>query len=482
MRQSSLKRFFLISLFSLLGLSILVTLLITRHVTVMEVDELYDAQMAQTSRILQSFLDRPIDEIDYDNLNETLLAALNSYTNIGEDERTDTGHGYENKLAVQLWDEEGNLLVKTPTAPLYLLAPLQSGYFLTDYQQHKWHVFTQYMPQNKLWIVLAEHEDIRNELIEKILYSSLAGLFLAALLMGACLLWVIKRGLNPLNRISQQLADRDLDKLEAIDTSDNIPDELSPMVTAVNQLMNRVATGVEIERRFLGDVAHELRTPLSALKLQTQIALQNPSPEKTRQQLEKILSGINRSNRLIQQLLTLARLDPKALGDKQSINLFDLLIQSAQDTDINFQYPDEQFCEITLLNHPLIFDEAFRHTWIDAYPVLLNVLMRNLIDNACRYSPAASAIYLRLTDRGHHIELDVIDSGPGIAADKLNSLGKRFFRNDPAQKSADQTGSGLGLSIVARVVELHQGQLDFLPAEPQGLKVHIRLPKLPHNP
>lgn len=482
MKPSSLRRFFLISLFSLLGLSILVTLLITRHVTVIEVDELYDAQMAQTSRILQSFLDRPIDEIDYDNLNETLLAALNSYTNIDEDERTDTGHGYENKLAVQLWDEEGNLLVKTPTAPLYSLAPLQSGYFLTNYQQHKWHVFIQYMPQNKLWIVLAEHEDIRNELIQKILYSSLAGLLLAALLMGACLLWVIKRGLNPLNRISQQLADRHLDKLEAIDTSDNIPDELSPMVTAINQLMNRVAAGVEIERRFLGDVAHELRTPLSALKLQTQIALQNPSPEKTQQQLEKILSGINRSNRLIQQLLTLARLDPKALGEKQSINLFDLLIQSVQDTDINFQYPDQSSHQINLLNHQLIFDEELRHCSVEAYPVLLNVLLRNLIDNACRYSPAGTTIRLEIFNHSQHLELNISDSGPGIAAEKLNALGKRFFRNDPVQKSADQTGSGLGLSIVARIVELHHGQLEFLPAEPQGLKVRIVLPKLPHNP
>lgn len=480
MKYSSLKRFFLISLFSLLVLSILVTLLITRHVTVMEVDELYDAQMAQTSRILQSFLDRPIDEIDYDKLNETLLAALNSYTDLNQDERTTTGHGYENKLAVQLWDEEGNLLVKTPTAPLYRLAPLQSGYFLTNYQQHKWHVFTQYMEQNKLWIVLAEHEDIRNELIEKILYSSLAGLLIAACLMGACLLWVIKRGLDPLNRISQQLADRSLDKLQALDKTDKIPNELSPMVAAINQLLNRVAKGVEIERRFLGDVAHELRTPLSALKLQTQIALQSSSLDKAKLQLERVLSGINRSIRLVQQLLTLARLDPKALGEKQSINFLESLIQSVQDVDINFQFPDEQSNTIFLLNHRLVFNEDFRHCQLNAYPVLIGVMLRNLIDNACRYSPSGSTIYLDLSNLDKSVELNVIDSGPGIAAEKLSGLGKRFFRDDTVQKTADQTGSGLGLSIVARIIELHQGQLKFLLARPQGLKVQISLPKLPN--
>jgi two-component system, OmpR family, sensor histidine kinase QseC len=472
---SSLKRFFIVSLFSLLGLSILLTVWITQQVTVGEVDELYDAQMAQTSRILQSFLNRPIDEIDYDNLNSTLLTALNSFTDSNDDGRHSTGHGYENKLAVQLWDEEGNLLVKTPTAPLYLLSPLQSGYSVTRYQQHDWHIFTQYMPQNNLWIVLAEREDIREELVEKTLFSSLGGLFFAALLMSACLIWVIKRGLKPLHQISKQLEERHLDKLESIQIEDSTPEELVPVVTAINQLMNRVANAVEIERRFLGDVAHELRTPLSALKLNTQLGLHSKTLEQSKTQLEKILVGVNRSNRLIQQLLTLARLDPKAIGEKSSINLFDLLIQSIQDLDAQASIQTHAY-QFSVLNHQIVFDEGFKQTFIYAHPLLMSVLFRNLIDNACRYSPGGSAIFLTAINLDKQIQISVTDQGSGIAKEKLESLGKRFFRDVSDQKSADQTGSGLGLSIVARIVEIHQGHLEFLPVTPQGLEVRFSMP------
>jgi len=471
----SLKRFFIVSLISLLGLSMLLSILITRHVTVEQVDELFDAQMAQTSRMLQGFLNRPIDELDYDKLNSTLLTALNRFTDI-DDERHPTGHGYENKLAIQLWDMEGNLLVKTPTAPMYLLSPLQIGYSATDYQGHKWHTFTQHMPQNQLWIVLAERDDVRDELVNESLLSTLTGLLIAAILMSACLIWVIKRGLQPLNNISQQLAERNLDKLASLDMEKATPDELVPVVTSINQLMHRVANAVEIERRFLGDVAHELRTPLSALKLNTQLGLQSTSLEQSKQQLEKILVGINRNNRLIQQLLTLARLDPKILDEKIDLNLFDLLLQSVQDINGQTLYSQTESKSLNLLDHQIQCDESFKQTIIRAHPLLMSVLFRNLIDNACRYSPKGSTIYLTAMQHEQSIEISVIDNGPGIVREKLASLGKRFFRATTDQKSADQTGSGLGLSIVTRIIEIHQGQIEFLPVEPHGLEVRFRLP------
>ncbi len=472
----SLKRFFIVSLLCLLGLSIVITILITRHVTVKQVDELYDAQMAQTSRVLQSFLNRPIDELDYENLNSTLLSALNNFTDENDSQRHSTGHGYENKLAVQLWDEEGNLLVKTPTAPMYLLSPLQKGYSFAQYQQHHWHTFTQYMPQNQLWIVLAEREDIRDELIQKSLLSALGGLFFAAMFMSICLIWVIKRGLNPLITISQQLAERNLDKLASITLEESTPKELVPVINSINQLMTRVSQAVEIERRFLGDVAHELRTPLSAMKLNTQLGLQSSSIEQSKNQLAKILIGINRSNRLIQQLLTLARLDPKALGEKTSLNLFDLLMQSIQDLNGQTIYLQAETYTLHLQDHQIQFSNQFKQTNITAHPLLLSVLFRNLIDNACRYSPKGSKIELQVTQNNQYTVISVIDNGAGIAREKLDSLGQRFFRAEPDQKLADQSGSGLGLSIVARIIELHQGHLEFLPVKPQGLEVRFSLP------
>ncbi len=469
MSTTSIKFHLLLSLLGILLACSLMIFFVNRYLAVVEVDELYDAQLAQTSRIMQGFVDRPIDEIDFDNLNTAFLKAVVAYSGDMDDERRETGHGYEGKLAIQIWDSEGNLLVKTPTAPMYALSPLKNGYFLKKYLDFNWYVFAHRATQNGLWIILAEREDVRNELTHKISMSYVAGFILITFFLAGSLWFAVNRGLRPLVHISSQISERHIDRLEAVGvdnrlSSSRLPDELKPLVGAINALMGRVAHDLERERRFLGDVAHELRTPLAGLKLHAQIAFAADNLMTCKQSIHKVILGIDRSTRLVTQLLTLARLDARALGEKEMITIG----QFCKDLIDNNDNPitGSPFDH----HHHIILSPSLMQLQLPAYPVLLSVMLRNLLENACRYSPANTFIHI---DGGtlttEQIFLSIVDEGEGVPAERLASLGNRFFR----ENKADRQGSGLGLSIVKRIAELHDGQVEFHNHSPHGLEVNI---------
>jgi len=460
----SIKQFLIFSLLAILTFSFLVMFLVNRYLAMIEIDELYDAQLAQTSRMLQGFVDRSIDEIDFDHLNNALQNAVQAYSGAEDDERSEDGHGYEGKLAIQIWDLEGHLLLKTPTAPLHALAPLQNGYFLTQYDAFDWYVFSRHMPNNGLWIILAERSDVRGELINKISLSSFGGLIVAALLMGLSLIFVISRGLQPLLKLSAQLGERHIDKLEPVSIEAPPPQELKPLVLAINSLMARVAQDIERERRFLGDVAHELRTPLAALKLYTQLGLSSQDLAGTKHNLAQVLKGVDRSTRLVEQLLTLARLDPRALGEKESLNpgkLAQEIVQVLADSR-----------PAKMLDHKVVIAPVLFTLELQGYSVLFGVMLRNLLENACQYSPVQGQITLDGDITAEYIRLSIADEGPGVPTDKLESLCHRFFREHPA----DRNGSGLGLSIVTRIAELHGAKLTISNRRPQGLLITLNFP------
>jgi len=435
---------------------------INRYFAVEEVDELYDAQLAQTSRILEGFIDRPINEIDFDNLNTALLRAVIAYSGEDDDERSADGHGYEGKLVIQIWDEEGNLLVKTPTAPMYALSPLKSGYFLKLYRDFNWYVFTHHTTQNNLWIIVAEREDVRGELTNEISMSYVAGFILITLFLTASLLFAIHRGLKPLLDLSAQISELHIDRLEAVKLEGTQPSELKPVVGAINELMGSVEKDLERERRFLGDVAHELRTPLAGLKLHAQIALTAEDLAHCKQSVGNVLKGIDRSTRLITQLLTLARLDPRALGEKEIVNLGECC------HDVWQQLVNSH--EKSLTPHRISIAPDLNALEISAYSILIGVMLRNILENACRYSPENSLIVIdgKLTET-QQLSISISDEGTGIPEERIASLGNRFFRESPA----DRQGSGLGLSIVKRIAELHSAEVTFHNRQPHGLAVVI---------
>lgn len=348
---------------------------------------------------------------------------------------------------------------------MYAIADFKDGYSIKKINEFEWNVFTHHLDTNGYWIIVAERGDIREEIIEKLTYSSLIGPFAGMLFLALGVIIVVTRGLKPLIDLSEQISERHIDKLEPL-ALERAPKELKPLGHAVNFLMERVSQDVEHERRFLGDIAHELRTPLAAMKLNAQNGLHSKDPHSVQNALIKIVRGVDRSTRLIEQLLTLARLDPHALGEQEQCVLGEI----AQEVIYTLSH---QHYQHTIAN--IRVSESLMTAHLKGYPDLLSVMLRNLIENACRYTQEGGKIDLSAQQNGEgNIELSVCDQGPGVSELQLQSLGKRFFRERPA----DRMGSGLGLSIVARIAELHSAQLHFSNIAPQGLKVSVIFPRL----
>ncbi|MBA7930250.1 two-component system sensor histidine kinase QseC [Klebsiella sp. RHBSTW-00215] len=305
-------------------------------------------------------------------------------------------------------------------------------------------------------IVVGQEWDYRREMALDIVTSQLTPWLVALPLMFLLLIALLSRELAPLKKLANTLRARAPDSAETLNT-DHVPSEVRPLVDALNQLFIRTHDTMTRERRFTSDAAHELRSPLAALKVQTEVAqLSMNDAQGMDKALTQLHQGIDRATRLVDQLLTLSRLDSLAqLDDVQTIAI-DELLQSA----VMEMYHSAQQAGIELRLH-LNATNIMR----TGQPLLLSLLVRNLLDNAVRYSPAGSQVDITLNAR----EFCVHDNGPGISAEALARIGERFYR-PPGQ---DQPGSGLGLSIVQRIAVLHSMTASFANARGGGFEARV---------
>ena len=296
------------------------------------------------------------------------------------------------------------------------------------------------------------------------LRTALPIVLLAPLLMGL-VGWVVSRSLAPVARVQRQVALRRADDLtEVADTG--LPDEVRPLVHEFNGLLRRVAQAFDAQQRFVADAAHELRSPLAALKLQVQ-GLQRAPDDATRERaLERLGSGIDRATRLIEQLLVLARQQASAASGvpPEPVALAELLRSAVTD-----MVPAAQVRRIDI-----------GLTQADAGPVnghaeALRILVRNLLENAVKYTPAGGQVDVALRAEAAALVLSVEDSGPGILEAERERVLDRFVRLPDAPSS----GSGLGLAIAKSVADLHGAALR-LDASPTlgGLRVQVVFPRV----
>ncbi|WP_300004824.1 quorum sensing histidine kinase QseC [uncultured Cedecea sp.] len=312
-------------------------------------------------------------------------------------------------------------------------------------------------PDGRYRIVVGQEWEYRDDMAFDIVYSQLMPWLIVLTLMLMLLIWLVSYELRPLRKMAQGLRHRAADDSRPLETK-ALPQEVLPLIHALNQLFARTHELMVHERRFISDAAHELRSPLAALKVQAEVAqlAENDIPVREAA-LANLHIGIDRVSRLVEQLLMLSRLDASAaLQDVQALSFQDLLQQSvmsvwhvAQRAGIDIHL-EMQAPPVTLHGQSL----------------LLEVMLRNILDNAIRYCPAGSKIKITLVDK----MLTVIDDGPGVSQEYLTSLGERFFR-PPGQV---KTGSGLGLSIVRRIAALHNMQASFSNAEEGGFAVCLK--------
>lgn len=311
-------------------------------------------------------------------------------------------------------------------------------------------------PDGKYRVVVGQEAEYRQEMALDVVSSQLTPWLVALPVMLLLLIVMLSRELKPLKKLAQTLRSRSPDATDTLSTQ-GVPAEARPLLDSLNHLFTRTQEMMSRERRFTSDAAHELRSPLAALKVQTDVAqLYLDDPQAQAKALAQMHAGIDRASRLVDQLLTLSRLDSlDNLDNIEPLALADLLQSAVMD----IYHPAQQAgIDIRLnINAP----QATR----TGQQLLLSLLVRNLLDNAIRYSPRGSVVDVTLNARSFSVR----DNGPGIAPDALARVGERFYR-PPGQ---DETGSGLGLSIVKRIATLHGMRVSLANSAEGGLDVTV---------
>ncbi|MGV8893956.1 MAG: ATP-binding protein [Burkholderiaceae bacterium] len=398
-----------------------------------EISELFDARLEQGARsILLLDLKR--------------LQSLAS--NESENEASDDGDGDEDQqgkaLPFQVWDDDGRLLLHNASAP-DIGFRAGRGFDTLQLQDKTWRTLALWNQKQGFQVRVFQDAQQRDYLAGDIMRRMLAPLLFA--LPGlALLIWLsIGRGLQPLQSLSSAIGARSADKLDLI-TLQGVPKEVQALVASLNGLLQRLSHSMDQERRFTADAAHELRTPLASIKVQAEVALAARDRQQQNQALHGIIEGINRTTRLSAQLLMLARLDHLTPESQQTIALDELARQCAA------RYADSALdCDIDLSVSATVTAAC----QIRGDPVLLEALIGNLIDNAIRYAQPQGCIEVGIQATGECVILTVKDDGPGLSEQDKERVLHRFYRAEGNSAS----GSGLGLSIVERIAQVHGATL-----------------------
>ncbi|MDE2607484.1 MAG: sensor histidine kinase N-terminal domain-containing protein [Burkholderiales bacterium] len=408
-----------------------------------ELDELLDSHLAQAA---------------------ALLVARQAHGDT-DDERLDAPslHRYAPRVLFQVF-HEGRLALRSaqaPTEPIVGGAGALQGFHTVTLQGERWRVFAARGAEQDVQVFVAEKESSRASILGAVLRSTLWPVAVALPLLALAGWWAVRLGLRPLREAAGSLARRDPADLRAIEDG-GAPTELRTLLGALNSLFARIAALLERERRFTGDAAHELRTPLAAVRAQAQVALGAQDEAQRRHALQATLAGCDRATRVVEQLLTLSRLESGTAMPLARVDLAQVVRGVVA-----------QLAPAGLDRRQSIAFDADAGCAVEGDETLLAVLARNALDNAIRYSPHGARIEVAVRREGQDVVLSVEDSGPGLPQDQLRRLGERFFR----AAGQAESGSGLGWSILQRIAAAHRGSVHAAAsAALGGLAVQARFP------
>jgi len=361
--------------------------------------------------------------------------------------------GIENGLACQVSSLRGEVLARSHAAPDSVLDAQRTGFHDQLIGDTAWRSFT--LIQNGMRVTTADRLDERDTLKRSVMLAAALPV-LVALLGSLIVLWIgIGNGLSPLRRIRNALAQRTADSVEPLQT-ERLPRELVPLVETQNQLFARIAQTLERERRLTDDAAHELRSPLTAIKTHLQVAAMTEG-DTARRALAQAEIGTDRLHRTLEQLLMLARVEGQvSFDDGLRCTALEVAQQAIADASQQAGPPIELHAGENLPRAPLAMP-----------PALAIAALRNLLDNARRHTRDGTAVHLTLEPLGEgKVRFAVQDQGPGISPEQVERFTERFWR------SSDGDGSGLGLSIVKAIAERCGCELGFEPCS-EGLRVEL---------
>jgi signal transduction histidine kinase len=311
-------------------------------------------------------------------------------------------------------------------------------------------------------IQIAQPVRVREELARAAAERVVIPLILLLPIMVAAVAWIVNRGLLPLRYVTAEVQRRDVRSLRPLG-SENLPREIEPLVGELNRLLARLQKAFDDQRAFIGDAAHELRSPLTVLRLQLQLLDRAPDESARSEARGRLGASVERAIHLVEQLLTLARSDPQATaGDFESIDLSAAAAQGITDTH-----------DLAIARNIDLSLDAMPGILVRGDGEALRTLVRNLVDNAVRYTPPGGSVQVRCRIAAEGALLEVTDSGPGIAAADRERVFDRFYRRAAAQES----GTGLGLAIVKAIAERHNARILLDEAPGGGLRVAVSFPK-----
>lgn len=367
-------------------------------------------------------------------------------------------------LAWQIWRTDGRLLRRAADAPDSPLAPSATGFADIDRAGALWRVYGAIDTTRGLQVQVAERYAFRDELAGSVASHLLHPVAIAVPALGLVIWLAVAWSLRPLGALARSLAARDPASIEPIDAG-RAPEEIRPLADALNDLLGRMAALLERERRFTADAAHELRTPLAAIRAHAELARDASDPQAQVLAAEHVIDATGRAARLVEQLLLLARLDAQhGLPSATSVRLTEVATAVVADVAPR---ATEKGVDLGLADNT---DPA---ATIAGDADLLAVLARNLVDNAVRYTPAGGRVDVDVRRVDGRVRLEVVDNGPGIPPEERTRVLDRFHRIT----GSGEEGSGLGLSIVARVAELHGATLALAEGPGgRGLAVTVAFP------
>ncbi|HEY0286420.1 MAG TPA: ATP-binding protein [Pseudomonas sp.] len=422
----------------LLFLGLLIMTAVNLHDSNHEIDEVYDAQLAQNARLLQGVMRMPMASKEHAQLYQAFNQALGLAV-----PKVD-GHPYESKIAFQVWNAEGTLLVHTTSAPSFTAPPVKPGFSdVTDINNRKWRAFVLDDAQYGLKIWVGERDDVRADLVGRIVRHTVEPNLIGSVLLAAVIWLAIGWGLKPLVNMAETLRARHSGSLEPLQMNP-LPTELEPMQTALNRVLAQIQEVMGRERRFIADAAHEMRTPLAVLKVHAENLMEAVSEDDRRESLEYLIIGVDRTTRLVNQLLTMARIEPQPqTHETPNIDL----VATVRDSLV------QMTPWLLSKGLELVFDPVDEVSLVKVDTGIIHIALNNLVTNAANFSPPGGLITVQLVKKNDHYELSVEDEGPGIDEAERDRLFERFY-----SRGNDQ-GAGLGLTIVQSIAARLGGKI-----------------------
>jgi two-component system sensor histidine kinase QseC len=410
-----------------------------------EIDHVFDSDLSQIATLIGVIALHEEEERDLEDLVEDLHAR-----------------GYEFPFIFQAWSDTGLLLLHGPGAPLVpITSKSTKGFSDVTIDGELWRAYTLAYPGHVHLVQVAQSYAVRNALIHEFALNILMPLILLTPLL-AVLGIAISKGLAPLHWLAQQISSKDQGNLDLLPT-ENVPDEVSVMVEEINALFIRLKEAIDRYGRFTFNVAHELRNPLGGVIAQAHSAMAAKDDDARHHSLSQIIKGSNKLSHIIDQLLTLARIQPEHL--KSSFITLDLHAITVEVMSELTPLAIQKGLEVELLG------EGPSH--IEGNEELTRILLGNLLRNAINATPAPGLVQARIYECDGSVCLEIVDTGPGIPESQREKIFERFYR----LPGNNAPGCGLGLSIVQAIIDVHDCRLSLsAPEKHTGLIVTIQYP------